>query len=419
MTNNKLYGPKGTGLYRTYKAQIAAQFSGQKVELASDFQIGSTNKSAPFLAKFPVGKVPALETDKGTLFESNAIAYYLSNDQLRGDNDLHRAQVIQWLGFADNEILPGLYSWVYPALKVIEVDQATIDSGKESLKKAMGVLNSVLLSKTWLVGERLTLADVVVGTSLLLAYQVVLEPSIRNAFPNVNRWFLTFVNQPQVKTIVGEVKLNEKEGVTTALKATASEPKKDKKKDKKEEKKPEAKKAQDDGDDLEEEAVEKPAKDPFDALPKGTWVMDDFKRFYSNNPEDQAIDYFWQKFDKENFSIWYGEYKYPEELSLVFMSCNLMSGMMQRLERMRKHAFGSLVLFGQDGKSQISQLWIWRGQDLAFELSSDWTVDYSSYDWKKVNPDTDEAKKLVHDYFKQSEDWVQNGLKFNQGKIFK
>jgi elongation factor 1-gamma len=377
-----------------------------------------------------ISQVPALESEKGNLFESNAIAYYLSNDQLRGADELQKAQVIQWLGFADSLILPGLYSWVYSALKIIALDQGTIEEGKQSLLKALTTLNDVLLSRTWLVGERLTLADIVVGTSLLQAYQTVLEPSIRNKYPNVTRWFQTFVNQPQVKSVIGEVKLNEKTGVTTATKAAAapadSKKNKDKKADAKKQedkkKKPEAAKPkpQDDGDDLgEDEPVEKPAKDPFDALPKGTWVMDDFKRFYSNNPEDKAIDYFWQKFDKENFSIWYGEYKYPEELTMVFMSCNLMSGMMQRLERMRKNAFGSLCLFGEDGNSQISQLWVWRGHDLAFELSPDWTVDYSSYDWKKVNPDTDEAKKLVHDYFMQSEDWVQHGKKFNQGKIFK
>lgn len=97
--------------------------------------------------------------------------------------------------------------------------------------------------------------------------------------------------------------------------------------------------------------------------------MDDFKRFFSNNPEDKSIPYFWEKFDKENFSIWYCEYKYPEELTLVFMSCNLMSGMFQRLEKMRKWAFGSMLLFGEDYKNSISGLWVWRGQDLAFKVS--------------------------------------------------
>lgn len=54
--------------------------------------------------------------------------------------------------------------------------------------------------------------------------------------------------------------------------------------------------------------------------------MDDFKRFYSNNSEEKSVPYFWEKFDKQNYSIWYGEYKFPSELTQVFMSCNLISG---------------------------------------------------------------------------------------------
>lgn len=55
--------------------------------------------------------------------------------------------------------------------------------------------------------------------------------------------------------------------------------------------------------------------------------MDEFKRKYSN--EDTltvAIPYFWEHFDPEGYSIWYGHYKYNNELALAFMSCNLISG---------------------------------------------------------------------------------------------
>jgi hypothetical protein len=45
--------------------------------------------------------------------------------------------------------------------------------------------------------------------------------------------------------------------------------------------------------------------------------MDDFKRFYSNEDEAKSIPYFWEKFDPENYSIWFCEYKYPEELTKV------------------------------------------------------------------------------------------------------
>lgn len=55
--------------------------------------------------------------------------------------------------------------------------------------------------------------------------------------------------------------------------------------------------------------------------------MDAFKRVYSNeDTATKAIPYFWENFDPENYSIWYAEYKYPEDLTLVFMSCNLISG---------------------------------------------------------------------------------------------
>ena len=52
------------------------------------------------------------------------------------------------------------------------------------------------------------------------------------------------------------------------------------------------------------------------------------------------------------------------------------------------------------------------------QLSEDWQIDYESYDWRKLDSNTDETKKLVNQYFK----WIgedSKGRKFNQGKIFK
>jgi len=43
--------------------------------------------------------------------------------------------------------------------------------------------------------------------------------------------------------------------------------------------------------------------------------------------------------------------------------------MFQRLDKMRKQAFASVCLFGEDNNSTISGVWVWRGQDLAFPVS--------------------------------------------------
>jgi len=283
-----------------------------------------------------------------------------------------------------------------------------------------------------LVGERITLADIGVACTLLHLYQYVLDPTFRKPYQNVNRWFTTLVNQPQVKSVIGDFNLCVKaaefdakkfaELQSTAGGASKKESKKEKKEPqpaKKAEKKEAVKDEPEEMDAADLAMAEEPkSKDPFDLMPKGTFNMDDFKRFYSNEEESKSVKYFWEKFDPENYSIWYAEYKYPKELAKVFMSCNLITGMYQRLDKMRKQAFASVCLFGEDNNSTISGIWVWRGQELAFPLSPDWQIDYESYEWKKLDPSSPETKKLVEQYLS----WVgtdKNGRKFNQGKIFK
>lgn len=92
--------------------------------------------------------------------------------------------------------------------------------------------------------------------------------------------------------------------------------------------------------------------------------------------------------------------------------------MFQRLDKMRKQGFASVCLFGADNDSTISGVWVWRGHDLAFELSPDWQIDYESYDWRKLNPASPDTKQLVQQYFSWSGK-DKGGRAFNQGKIFK
>merc|ERR1712087_576585 len=188
---------------------------------------------------------------------------------------------------------------------------------------------------------------------------------------------------------------------------------------KQEQKKPEKKKEKKEEAEPEADLPPEPKKaDPFEKMPKGTFDLEEWKRFYSNNDEPESVAWFWEHFDHENYSIWRCDYKYADELTMVFMSCNLIGGMFQRLDKLRKNAFSSVCLFGENNNSTISGIWVWRGQNLAFELSDDWQIDYSSYEWKKLGADSEETKSLVDQYFKW-EGTDKEGRKFNQGKIFK
>merc|ERR1712130_560030 len=296
--------------FRAQKAEIAAKYSGAKLTVSKDFKFGETNKSAEFLKKFPLGKVPAFEGSDGTLLtESNAIAYYVANEELRGGSDAAaRSQVVQWMSMADSDILPAACTWVFPTMGIMQFNKNATERAKEDIKGVLKALNDHLLAKTFLVGERISLADIAVACTLLSLYKQVMDPAFRGAFGNVNRWFTTVVNQPNAKAVLGEVVLCTKEAQFDAK----EEPK---------------------------------AKDPLAALPKGTFDLEEWKRFYSNNDEDDSIKWFWEHFDAEHYSIWRSDYKFNSELTMVFMSCNLVGGMFQRLEKMKKNAFASAILF--------------------------------------------------------------------------
>ncbi|RLV82911.1 hypothetical protein DV515_00016516 [Chloebia gouldiae] len=432
--------------WRAFKALIAAQYSGARLRVHSApplFRFGHTNRSAPFLKKFPLGKVPAFEGDDGfCVFESNAIAYYVSTEELRGSTPEAAAAVLQWVNFADSDVVPPASTWA-------------TEVAKEEVRRVLGVLDGHLRTRTFLVGERVSLADISLVCALLWLYKQVLDPAFRGPFGNVTRWFLTCLNQPQFKAVLGEVQLCQRMALFDAIffvvpkppkrqfwgrflgrfwpekpqncpvfffreqprslrrgrrggrrrrspprkgEKEKEPPRKGEKPPRREERRPEP---EQDLDECEQVlAAEPKAKDPFAHLPKSPFILDEFKRKYSN--EDTlgvALPHFWEHFDRQGWSLWYCQYRYPEELSQTFMSCNLITGMFQRLDKLRKNAFASVVLFGKDHDSSISGVWVLRGQELAFTLCPDWQVDYESYTWRKLDPDSAECRTLVTEYF--------------------
>ncbi|XP_031698384.1 elongation factor 1-gamma-like [Anarrhichthys ocellatus] len=134
----------------------------------------------------------------------------VSNDALRGATPQAAAQVLQWVSFADSEIIPPASAWVFPTLGIMQFNKQATEQAKEDVKRALTVLNQHLNTRTFLVGERVSLADITLASSMVWLYKQVLEPSFRQPYPNVTRWFVTCVNQPQFKTVLGEVKLCDK-----------------------------------------------------------------------------------------------------------------------------------------------------------------------------------------------------------------
>lgn len=85
---------------------------------------------------------------------------------LLGKTKQDYAQILKWMSYANSEILSVLAGWFLPLIGREPYIKKNFDIAQAKSLKAISVLEKHLLSQTFLVGERLTLADLF-ATSIL------------------------------------------------------------------------------------------------------------------------------------------------------------------------------------------------------------------------------------------------------------
>lgn len=131
----------------------------------------------------------------------NGAAYYVSDESLIGGSDLfNRASVLQWIYWADSSLWFSLN--VKSKSPKFDIRTDPFDSLCINLK----YLNNILDDRTFLVQDRISLADLAVFTCLLplLKLDVQLKAT-EHIFINVYRWFYTLLNHPRVKNVVSHI----------------------------------------------------------------------------------------------------------------------------------------------------------------------------------------------------------------------
>jgi elongation factor 1-gamma len=303
------------GDFRAFKALITAQIAGVQVAVT---EVDPAAQSDP-------NTVPVLTTAHGTISQSNAIARYIARSRpeagLYGQSFFQSGEVDQWIDWGTNNVeLPAILStyWQFGWQAFnFQANKKAI----EDLTAAFKTLEAHLLSRTFLVGQRLTLADIVVASQLVYPLKLSLDAAFRAPFPATLRWFSHVTSLPAAAAVVGAIVLCKtapsapKGGGAKAEKA--EKPKAEKKP--KKEKAPKAPKEEEeaapaDADEdtgptanelLEEQAAAEAAaeakkENPLDKLPKSSFVLDEWKRQYSNSTSDyfKSMNWFWPEFEK-------------------------------------------------------------------------------------------------------------------------
>lgn len=320
------------------------------------------------------------------------------------------ASILRWMSLINTTVLNGLAGWYAPLIGRIPYNKKAVEESIVKTNNAMKVLDDHLLINTYLVSERLTLADVFCAGIIYRAFAFVFDKQWRAEFPSVSRWFETIANQPIYKASVPETVFCDE-----AMKNVP--PPKPKEEKPKAAPKPKAA-AKDDDEEPEQEAPK--AKHPIEALGRPSVPIDEWKRKYKNEEtREVALPWFWQNMPlEEEYSIWKMEFKYNEELTITFMSNNQIGGFFNRLEASRKYIQGCGSVYGVANDSVISGAFVIRGQD--WRAAFDVAPDYESYEFTKLDPKKEEDRKFFESMLAWDQPVEVKGKKYEwaDGKIF-
>ncbi|CAN5318318.1 glutathione S-transferase family protein [soil metagenome] len=147
----------------------------------------------------PDGKVPALIHDGALITESAAVALYLTD--LFPESEMgvpvghrDRGEYLTWLAWATGELEPALWSKISGAWDTSPIAQRRYEA-------AMDRLIERLWSSPWLMGDRITAADVMIGSGLEWARAHLPES------PTLEAWLARLAERP------ARLRANSRDGV--------------------------------------------------------------------------------------------------------------------------------------------------------------------------------------------------------------
>jgi glutathione S-transferase len=157
----KLYWCKNT---RAFRIAWLLEESGLKYErVALDLRNESAKNDPAFRAASPMGKVPAIEDGPARLSDSGAICIYVA-DQYPQSNlgppvgHADRARFLQWVTYTNSVVEPAMLE------KLAKLESKPTSYGWGSFELMLNALRAELSKNEWILGNRFSAADVLLGT---------------------------------------------------------------------------------------------------------------------------------------------------------------------------------------------------------------------------------------------------------------
>lgn len=141
----------------------------------------------------PNRQVPAIDDDGVVLWESNVIVRYLAAKHATGTlmpaAPAARAECEMWMDWQQNALMPGLSPLFLGLVRTpsAQRDMAQIRKGAETVEAGLRILDQRLAGRSFVAGDRLTIADIPLGC---VAYRWYALPIERRAeLPHLEAWY--------------------------------------------------------------------------------------------------------------------------------------------------------------------------------------------------------------------------------------
>ena len=253
-----------------------------------------------------------------------------------------------------------------------------------------------LKKKNYIVGDRITLADIVLFRYLRFFMMFQFPEGMRKKLlPNVTKWFDNIMKTKEATKAYGRTvlcKIPLKPFTEKIIRNKPNVKNINKNKDKNEKNIVKEKKEEETGE-------KKKGTNPLDLLPPSKFNLEEFKRSFLNNKnKEEALKKFWEDYDPEGYSLWWIEYQnLPEEGKELNRTSNAKSFFLQKLDSFRRYCFAVHGVYGREGNYKIRGVWMWRGKDIPKEIQE--SGYYDNLTIKSLDPKDKDDVELVNDYW--------------------
>ena len=155
--------------------EAGVEYDMERVDIAAD----KREDSAEFLAASPMGKVPALVDGDVAMSESAAICIYVADRYGAGAlapalDDPLRGKYLYWMLYTPAVVEPAMSE------KFNQVETNRYRSGWGDFDLMIETWDAALDGRDWILGDRFTAADVMLGSSAIFLSMFNMLPETRN-----------------------------------------------------------------------------------------------------------------------------------------------------------------------------------------------------------------------------------------------